>query len=135
MDHGLLLQKLHKIGIRGRLLKLLQSYLSGRSQRIRIQGCFSDEKPVSSGVPQGSILSSLLLIIYVNDLPDLCKSVFPLLCADDAKFIAINKPKLAVQIDLSRVKKWSDYHGLPLNTGKCHDLSLSKSNTEYCFAK
>lgn len=134
VDHGLLLQKLHKIGIRGRLLKLLQSYLTGRSQRIRIRGCFSDERPISSGVPQGSILSSLLFIIYINDLPDLCKSVLPLLCADDAKFIAINKPKLPVQIDLSRVKRWSDYHGLPLNTGKCNDLALSNSNTQYYFA-
>ena len=111
MDHGLLLQKLHKIVIRGRLLKSIQYYLNGRSSRIRIQGCFSDEKPVSSGFFQGSIVASLLCIIYINDLPDLCRSVFLLLCTDDAKFIAANKPKSAVQIDSSRVKKWSDYLG------------------------
>ena len=73
---------------------LFQFYLNGRSQRIRIQGCFSDEKPVSSGVHQGSIVASLLFISYINDLPDFWKSVYPLLCADDAKFITINKPNL-----------------------------------------
>ena len=80
VDHGLLLQKLHKIGIKGRSLKLIQSYLNGRSQRFCNQGCFSNEKQVSSGVPQGSIAANLLFIIYINDLPDLCKSVL-LFCA------------------------------------------------------
>ena len=42
VDHGLLLQKLHKIGIRSRIMKLFHSYFNGRSQRNRIQGCFSD---------------------------------------------------------------------------------------------
>ena len=57
-DNGLLLQKLHTIGIRGRLLKSMQSCLIGTSQRIRIRGCFSDEKQVSGGAPQGSIVAS-----------------------------------------------------------------------------
>ena len=79
VDHGLHLQKLHKIGIRGRLWNIFQSPPNGRSQRSRIEGCFSDKKPVSSGVLQGTIVASLLFIIYINDFLDLCESVFPLL--------------------------------------------------------
>ena len=50
-DHVLLLEKQHKIVTSGRILESIQSYLNGRSPRIRIQGGFSDEKPVSSGFP------------------------------------------------------------------------------------
>ena len=116
---------------------VFQAYLNGRSQQIRNQCCFSDEKQVFSGVRKGSIVAGLLFIICIKTLPDLCKSVFPLLCADDVKFIAINRLKIAVQIILSGVKKWrwSDCHGFPLNTGNCHDMSLSNNNTKYCFAK
>ena len=140
VDHGLLLQNLHNTGIKGKILKIIKSYLNGGSQRNRIQDCFDNdcfdnEKPVSSGVPQGTMVACLLFIICINDLPDLCKSLFPLLCADDAKIITINKRNIAVQIELSRVKEWSKYYGLPLNTLKCHNLFLSSSNTEYCIAK
>ena len=84
---------------------------------------------------RGSFIASLLFIDFINDLHDLCKSVFSFSCADDAKFTALNKSKCVVQIDSSRVKKSSDYHGLPLNTGKCHYLSLSNNNRELCLAK
>ena len=82
---------------------MLQSYLANRTQRVRINGIFSEEIPVTSGVPQGSILASLLFLLYMKDLPHNCKNCPPLLCADDAKFISINSSSLLIQLDLSRV--------------------------------
>ena len=69
VSHKLLLTKLHKFGIRGHLLSWFENYLSGRYQRVTVLGETSGTLPVLSGVPQGSILGSLLFLVYVNDLP------------------------------------------------------------------
>ena len=108
VDHGILLTKLFNLGVRGKIIKLLQSYLIGRTQRVRINSHFSESVKVTSGVPQGSLLASLFFVIYVNDLPETCRAVVPLLCADDAKFISVNKSSLICQMDLTRVMKWSE---------------------------
>ena len=53
--HKGLVYKLYKIGIRGKFLKLFRSYLSGRYQRVVLNGSMSEFLEILSGVPQGSI--------------------------------------------------------------------------------
>ncbi|CAB4005371.1 Hypothetical predicted protein [Paramuricea clavata] len=67
VSHKLLLTKLHKFGIRGDLLSWFENYLSGRYQIVTVLGETSGTLPVLSGVPRGSILGSLLFLVYVND--------------------------------------------------------------------
>ena len=57
-----------------------------------------------------------------------------MLCADDAKFIAINKQKLHFLLNLSRVKRWSDEHQLPLNVNKCPHLAFHANDAEFFFS-
>ena len=134
VDHGIFLTKLFNLGVRGKIIKLLQSYLIGRTQRVRINSHFSESVKVTSEVPQGSLLASLFFVIYVNDLPETCRAVVPLLCADDAKFISVNKPSLICQMDLTRVMKRSEQHKLPLNVEKCSHISMSNTMHHFSFS-
>ena len=60
------------------ILRFFQSFLCNRYQRVISNGQTSDWLPILPGVPQGSILGPLLILIYINDLPDGLESLVKL---------------------------------------------------------
>ena len=105
-----LLYKLKSMGISGELYNLLENYLSGRFQRVILNGQHSSWKPVLAGVPQGSILGSLFFLIYINDLPNELKSNVKLF-ADDAFLFTIvkdiNESTSILNNDLLLICEWN----------------------------
>ena len=71
---------------------LISSYLDSRLQRVRFNGRLSKKLPVSSGVPQGSVLGPLLFVLFINDLPDLALYSDCFLFADDSKLLCDRTP-------------------------------------------
>ena len=133
MDLGVVLKKLIETGNRGKLLNLLKSYVTDRSQFVRVNNEFSWEIKITSGVPQGSIIAPLLFLVFVNDLPSKCECLFPLMFADDAKFISIGTEPNMVQKDSNALLKWTEINHMPFNMDKCAHVSINSNEKNFYF--
>ena len=83
LDHSILLDKLYYYGIRNTPLDWFKSYLNNRCQYVDFNGIESAKLPLSTGVPQGSILGPLMFIIYMNDIYKVSNKFHSILYADD----------------------------------------------------
>ena len=96
VPHMRLLYKLDYYGIRGSTHKWITSWLSGRFQKVVLDGQASDPVPVLSGVPQGSVLGPVLFLIFINDLPENIRSSVRLFADDYVLYIGtLNPPQIA----------------------------------------
>ena len=107
IDHDILIKKLHMYGVEQCSLKMLESYLSNRSQTCFINGSFSKCKSVRCGIPQGSILGPLFFLVHINDLPNCPSYCTPRMFADDTTLTVCGKSSqdlsLAMNHDLNNV--------------------------------
>ena len=128
VSHNILLQKLERYGIRGNVFKFFQSYLSSRSQFVKINDVESSLMNIDFGVPQGSILGPLLFLIYINDLPE-ATNFFIKLFADNTFLCAQNHNLLRleneVNLELHKVFIWLASNKLTLNIGKSKFMFFS----------
>ena len=136
VNHTKLLHKLEKIGFSGKLFNWLREYLHNRSQRVVLNGCTSEWVPVTSGVPQGSILGPLLFLLFINDMPDSAKNSILAMFADDAKCfrrIVNIDDCIALQKDLDELYRWSNYWKLNFNSSKCKIISFTRNHNPIKF--
>ena len=108
--HDGIILKLTQNGVSGNLLNLLREFLNERKQRVILNGQFFTWENVSVVVPQGSILSPLLFLIYINDLTEDLSSNAKLF-ADDTSFFSvildIQTSGYNLNKDLERISNWA----------------------------
>ena len=132
VPHYRLLLKLQSLGISGQLLRWINCFLTTRSQRVVINGQYSEWLPVASGVPQGSILGPLLFILYVDDVRQVVKHSSIKLFADDISLysqVSCYDDCLQLQSDLSSIYQWSLRWQLQLNPRKCEAINISNKRS------
>ena len=139
VNHSVLLNRLqHRIGLSGKALDWVKSYLSNRSQRVTVKGKFSEAFNLDTGVPQGSVLGPLLFSIYMGPLGDLIRShgIIVHFYADDTQVYLCFEPahpnvsleQLEACIDA--VRRWMAANFLKLNDGKTEFILLTSKHNK-----
>ena len=132
VDRSLLLYKLSRhAGIHGPLLAFLRSFLTASSQRVKLEdGTLSDPLANDRGTPQGSCLSPVLWLIWINDLPlglETNVSIF----ADDTSLWTADgtaaEQQAALTRDLAGVDEWASLWGVEFGPAKSRHMELSRT--------
>ena len=127
---------MNTFGFNGDLLSWLKSYLTGRKQKVVIQGAKSSWLSVTSGVPQGTILGPLLFLLYINYMPNVVSFCSISLFADDAKCFLKTRSLndcVLLQQDIESLLMWSYIWGMDFNIDKCNVLSITRNNLPFIF--
>ena len=139
--HSMLLKRLHsRFGIRGSALAWFHSYLKDRTQFVSIKGTSSSLHELICGVPQGSVLGSLLYVLYTCSVGDIiCKHglSFHLYADDQQLYTSFFKNKrrwlrqrdASVEMCVSDIHTWMAINKLKLNTDKTELLYF---HTKFC---
>ena len=136
VNHEALIFKLKQMGVGGAFLNIIIEFLTGRKQRVVVDGQHSDYRNVLSGVPQGSVLGPLLFILYTHDMWFSLENKL-VAYADDATLYASvpspdRRPDIAESLnrDLARISAWCKSWGMKLNANKTQSMVVSRSRTE-----
>ena len=130
VPHKRLLGKLASNGINGPLNTWIRAFLTGRSMSVTMDGVTSYPAPVLSGVPQGTVLGPLLLLIYINNMPEVVSDgTFVRLFADDClvyRPIHSDQGQITLQRDLTALQYWADQWGMRFNPKKCYIMHFHR---------
>ncbi|XP_077508527.1 uncharacterized protein LOC144119888 [Amblyomma americanum] len=132
LPHSTIEQALDDLGVTGRLRRFVTAFLSNRSMQVRLGGTLSSPRPITAGVPQGSVLSPFLFNMVMAGLPNAIQQdrhqVFCSLYADDIALWVraprrhIISARLALQRALDAVKSFLTSKGLVLSATKSEAL-------------
>jgi hypothetical protein len=128
VPHKRLMLKLQGYGIQGTTLSWIIAFLSDRRQRVAIDGSFSGWSPVTSGVPQGTVLGPLLFLLFINDIGNNIASDIRLFADDCVLYRKIDSQSDCdiLQHDLDTLTDWADKWQMRFNTKKCHIMHMTK---------
>ena len=125
-------------GISGQVLHWIQNWLTGREQCVVLNGEVSDNQPVTSGVPQGSVLGPILFVIFINPLDLVIKEIVEILSkfADDTKTAMIvqdEEDAKQFQKLIDKLVKWAEDWQMEFNASKCKIMHVGRGNKKFNY--
>ncbi|XP_061639302.1 sodium- and chloride-dependent creatine transporter 1-like isoform X2 [Phyllopteryx taeniolatus] len=120
----LLSSKLLQLSVSPAICQWIYSFLTGRTQQVRLGEATSSTRSISTGAPQGCVLSPLLFSLYTNDCTSANPTVKLLKFADDTTVIGLIKDgdESAYRQEAERLELWCGRHNLELNTLKTVEM-------------
>ena len=126
VDHNILLEKVKKHKIGGKIGLWISEFLRGRKFRVVANGCMSREEDVISGVPQGTVLAAILFVIMISDIDENVKKCIVRSFADDTRInkkISNDEDKELMQKDLETIYKWARENKMKFNESKFEQMA------------
>ena len=134
ISHPKLLLKLSSYGITGNLYLWIKSFLTSRTQIVKINSSNSLSCPVTSGVVQGSVIGPMLFNIFINDVTThVDHNTTIKLFADDIK-IYTDLPNISptnLQTQLNNIHQWSSTWQMQISYSKCNIIHIGSSNSPH----
>ena len=132
---GLLAKCEHQCGLKGNILRWLESYLSSRTHSVSINNSISATQTINAGCPQGSVLGPLLALIYLNDLDGITENEL-FFFADDTilfKSHSHDSPgaEMSVQRDLDKIKLFGDKWAITFNSAKTTQQTFTNKHVSH----
>lgn len=135
VPHQRLLSKLSTYGITGNTRSWIEAFLTGRRQRVNVNGAMSSWRDVVSGIPQGSVLGPLLFVIFINDLPEAVDCGIKLF-ADDTKayqHVETQTDCEHLQRNIDALRDWSTTWQMKFHPGKCKVMRIGNNHPEFTY--
>ena len=125
VNHQKLLLKLANCGVNFKVVSWIEDFLTGRQQKVVVEGEESSMAAVTSGVPQGSVIGPTMFLFYINNLPDNIKSVVRLFADDTVVYNTTDNHQL-LQDDLQRLAEWEARFDKEFHPMKCQHMTFSR---------
>ena len=118
LDHSILLGKLEAHGVRGIANTWFESYLLNGMQFVEVNGQAFGWANITTGVLQGSVLGSLLFLVYINDIAKVVQFSQVHLFADDTNITSVCSSSTSFQNEVSSIWDWFLSNKLSINADK-----------------
>ena len=127
INHESLLQIIRK-QFAEQIYQLIKSYLSSRTFVIKIKDTYSEVQDIKAGVPQGSVLGSILYTLYTTNIPTTTNNTVLTFADDTAILIRHTNPETAVKIlqeHITKIENWLQEKQIKANPNKCNHITFT----------